>query len=118
MDHEGTAQPMRFGRRRLLLLAGGAAATGLLATSVAAFASESTSDRKQRLDTAVAAVADTTAAPRKQPFEASRGIFEQASQTGFVPIASSLTFGPPNRPGVRLGRDSVGHRRQRSSARV
>jgi len=79
----------RITRRRLLVLTGGTAASALLASSGIAHAS-----RGQTIPQAVAAVLASrpqAAAPTMAPLAG----FQQATQMGFAPINSSLTFGPP-----------------------
>ncbi|MBV9325076.1 MAG: hypothetical protein JO352_14945, partial [Chloroflexi bacterium] len=98
MDQSRTSSwtTARFTRRRMLLIVGAATGTGLLAASTGAYAREATADSQQRLAEAVAAVAAASAAPSTaQAASPKPGLLEQATQTGFQPIDSKLTFGPP-----------------------
>ena len=87
----------------MLALAGGAAATGLLVASGVAHADVRTV-RAEKMAQAVAAV--LAAAPAAA---APLAAFQQAAQTGFVPVNSSLTFGAARGCGRGLGRHAVGH---------
>ncbi|MBV9172793.1 MAG: hypothetical protein JOZ81_22210, partial [Chloroflexi bacterium] len=98
MDQSRTSSwtTARFTRRRMLLIVGAATGTGLLAASTAAYARESTTDGPQGVVQAVAAVAAASAAPSSaQAASPKPSLLEQASQIGFQPIDSKLTFGPP-----------------------
>ncbi|MBV9933564.1 MAG: hypothetical protein JO367_04615, partial [Actinobacteria bacterium] len=83
----------RLTRRRLLLLAGGAAGTGLLAASGVAHA-DLQGNQRETLPQAVAAVM-AAAAPAAAAATDPLAGFRQATQTGFAPINSALTFGAP-----------------------
>jgi hypothetical protein len=72
----------------LVLLGGSAAGASLLAMTGNAFAETTASDRQARIHDAIAAVLGSVAAT---PLAAVR----KATQTGFSPINSSLTFGAP-----------------------
>ena len=85
----------RLTRRRLLVLLGGsAAATSLLATTGHAFAEAEARDPQIALSQAVAAVLAPAALGAAQATDPLAG-YRQATQTGFSPINSTLTFGAP-----------------------
>ncbi|HEY1295955.1 MAG TPA: hypothetical protein VGJ60_23000, partial [Chloroflexota bacterium] len=90
---QSPAHTPRITRRRLLLLLGGSAAgASLLATAGNALAATTEHARQAALSDAVAAVLGPVAvASAAEPLAG----FQAATQAGFSPIDSSLTFGVP-----------------------
>src|SRR5215470_828170 len=90
-----TDDTARLTRRRLLLLLGGSAAgVGLLAVSGTASANPPARDQQARIGAAVAAALASPALAAAQSGTPLAG-FQQATQSGFNPINSTLTFGAP-----------------------
>ncbi len=84
----------RLTRRRLLALTGGTVGTGLLTASGVAHADLQPQDRETLPQAVAAVLAGAPAAPAATTMAPLAG-FQQAAQSGFVPVNSSLTFGAP-----------------------
>jgi hypothetical protein len=88
-------QALRLSRRKMLVLLGGSAAgASLLAATGDAIAEAQAHDRKTVLNGAVAAVLAPPAFAAAQATDHLAG-YRQATQSGFSPISSMLTFGSP-----------------------
>jgi hypothetical protein len=88
-------QALRLTRRKMLVLLGGSAAgASLLAATGDAFAEAEARDRKTVLNAAVAAVLAPSAFVAAQTTDHLAG-YHQATQAGFSPINSTLSFGSP-----------------------
>jgi hypothetical protein len=88
-------QASRLTRRKMLVLLGGSAAgASLLAATGDAFAEANARDRKTVLNEALAAVLAPSALAAAQATDHLAG-YRQATQAGFSPINSRLTFGQP-----------------------
>src|SRR5689334_7103394 len=88
-------QALRLSRRKMLVLLGGSAAgASLLAASGDSFAAAGARDRTTVLNGAVAAALAPSVVAAAQATDRLAG-YRQATQAGFSPINSTLTFGPP-----------------------
>ena len=84
----------RLTRRRLLTLAGGTVGIGLLTASGVAHADLQPQDRETLPQAVAAVLAGAPPAPAATTMAPLAG-FQQAAQSGFVPVNSTLTFGAP-----------------------